>query len=168
MPVGVTAWTPIANVTLASNQATVTFGSISQTYRDLILVTNSRNVDATGGIFMHFNGITTANTYFSVSMETYSTTITSRNYNGNPRMNFEFPAYDSVHTAHLFNIMDYAATDKHKTIVARINNHNTVVGATLGIWPSTTAITAVTISPSNTGSPAFASGSSFALYGVSA
>ena len=38
MPAGVSAWTPLANITLASTANTVTFSSISGAYKDLRLV----------------------------------------------------------------------------------------------------------------------------------
>jgi len=38
MPAGVSAYVPLANLTLGSSAASVTFSSISQAYKDLVLV----------------------------------------------------------------------------------------------------------------------------------
>ena len=63
-------------------------------------------------------------------------------------------------------IMDYSATDKHKTLLSRTNiNNDTYPGAsaTAGRWASTAAITSILLFPS---SGSWLTGSTFALYGI--
>jgi hypothetical protein len=65
----------------------------------------------------------------------------------------------------LMSVMDYSATDKHKSVLIRNNDAGTGTMAQVSRWPIMSAITTVAISM-NTGS--FAVGSTFALYGVKA
>jgi len=61
------------------------------------------------------------------------------------------------------NIMDYAVTDKHKTLLARANNAGNQVQMLAGRWASTTAITSLVLTAfGNT----FSIGTTFALYGI--
>jgi hypothetical protein len=61
-------------------------------------------------------------------------------------------------------IMDYSATDKHKTTLVRSNNAADATEAMTGRYASTTAVTSIEIGLD--GSLSFASGSTFSLYGV--
>jgi hypothetical protein len=54
MPAGVSAYTALANVTLGSSAASVTFSSISQSYRDLVLVITA-TTSAVDNAFIRFN-----------------------------------------------------------------------------------------------------------------
>jgi len=68
----------------------------------------------------------------------------------------------SVQTVHF---MDYSQTDKHKTILMRTNRASTGTSMIAGRWAQTTAITSIVVAPDG---GTFASGSTFALYGVAA
>ncbi len=77
-------------------------------------------------------------------------------------------AFNAVYGSNLSDaiaqIMDYSATDKHKTVLVRVGNvGNSEVGANAGRWASTAAITSVRVAP-NDGT--FSSGSTFNLYGI--
>jgi hypothetical protein len=61
--------------------------------------------------------------------------------------------------------MDYSATDKHKTVLSRANNAANGVTAIAGRWASTSAITSIVLTFQ---SSSLATGSTVALYGVSA
>jgi hypothetical protein len=63
------------------------------------------------------------------------------------------------------DLIDYSATDKHKTILSRLNNTARATNALINRWPSTAAITSIRI---NGNGANFTTGSTFALYGVSA
>jgi hypothetical protein len=72
---------------------------------------------------------------------------------------------DTTWGVQVFQVMDYSATDKHKTVISRGNNAALTASATAGRWANTAAINrvdAVLLSGS------FAAGSSFYLYGISA
>jgi hypothetical protein len=59
-------------------------------------------------------------------------------------------------------IMDYSATDKHKTVLDRWNRPSAFVFATAGRWADNTAVNTVRLVPTGT----FSVGSTFSLYGV--
>jgi hypothetical protein len=70
-----------------------------------------------------------------------------------------------VFDMNILQIMDYSATDKHKTALLRESeNQITTVLAEAQRWANTNAITTLTVVP-QTG-PNLASGSTFSLYGV--
>jgi hypothetical protein len=68
----------------------------------------------------------------------------------------------------IIQVMDYSATDKHKSVLVRANSdapsQNGVVAAVAGRWASTSAVTSVVLLPEV--GPNFASGSTFNLFGV--
>jgi hypothetical protein len=61
-------------------------------------------------------------------------------------------------------LMDYSATDKHKTILARHNNSAGEVSMSASRWASNTAINSISLKVLPSGS--FQSGSTFSLFGV--
>jgi hypothetical protein len=76
---------------------------------------------------------------------------------------------DAVSTSRLMsiaNIMDYSATDKHKTVLVRSGYASTegrVVEAEAARWANTAAVTSLAVS---TSSNAMASGTTLSLYGI--
>lgn len=165
------ALTPLANITLAnSTTSSVTFSSISGSYRDLMLVISVGN--GYGNNYLTINGDTTAANYFQ-TFATGASAATSGNVSGS------FPAYleknvstsGSVENTYVLHFLDYAATDKHKTSLLRFgapNSGTTYSGAQMSVqrWASTAAITSIAFTSYSGGT--FATGSTFALYGVSA
>jgi hypothetical protein len=167
MPAGVSAWTPLANITLSATQQTVTFSSISSAYRDLRLIYRGNSNGYYGNApSMRFNNdssnacpclITTGD-----GTSVYASTSNSGWININDA-NYISPAEPMLTTVDIF---DYSATDKHKTTLSR-TNAGAGVNANAGRWPSTAAINTITLSI-GFGSPSFVAGSTFALYGISA
>lgn len=157
---------PLANVTLGANAAVVTFSSINQTYRDLALVITGRTSTSTASVALQFNGVTSG--YSMVTMEgngSATASVSDSNTLMALGLNYAYltTGGDSVT---LVNVMDYTATDKHKTVLARTNNASSAVAAVAGRWASTAAVTSVTVRTGN-GNP-YATGTTMALYGVSA
>lgn len=159
-----TAITPLANITLGSAAASVTFSSISGSYRDLYLVSQIGNT-TNNDIRISFNGDNAGSNYSMVygagdGSSTFSNTDSSYAY---VRTSLAYPYNDNASVL-LVNVMDYTATDKHKTGLLRI-------GGTRGVqmesfrWASTAVITSLNITAS---AGNLTSGSTFALYGVSA
>ena len=150
-------YTPLANVTLGSTTLSVTFSSIPATYRDLILITNGK---ATAGddYFILFNGDTAGSNYSKVLMVGNGSSAASfASISSNAAAIYET---DGVW---IHQIMDYSATDKHKTCLVRSNTAGTNVIAGTTRWANTAAITSVIVKP---GSANLVSGSTFSLYGV--
>lgn len=157
----------LANLTLSSNDAEVTFSSIPATYRDLVLVldvSHTSNV-ADYNLHMRFNS-DTGNNYSNVYMyglgsgsgESTSSTNTFAIVG-------QVAKEDRGYTApNIIQIQDYSATDKHKTVLARGNSAAYMVWASASRWANTSAVTSLTLTI-NTG-PSFEAGSTFALYGI--
>jgi hypothetical protein len=162
-----TALTPLANLTLSSAASSVTFSSISGSYRDLFLVVNTTSSVYTGSqIQIKINSDTGSN-YNRVSLSNQSggnTVISQLSTNSaGGYMSVE----GGVNGSHQATFFDYAQTDKFKTWTSRAGAAD-YGGVELisGRWGSTSAITSINIFDPNGWN--YTIGSSFALYGVSA
>jgi hypothetical protein len=163
MPAGVSAYKALANVTLGSSASSVTFSSINQGFRDLVLVAQ---VKVTSGDFplWRLNGDTGSN-YNYVEMTGSGSAASSSSGNNTAGITPGGNADTTNNTNYIFNFMDYSVTDKHKTVLLRVNNAATGTGASAQRWANTAAITTILVYPSST---TWAAGTTFALYGVSA
>ena len=155
-------YTALANITLGSSASSVTFSSIPATYRDLVLVHAGTTSNASvNTILARLNGDSGSN-FFQVAMTgdgsaTSSFTFTGTGVSAGLSRSNEV----SVNTT---TIMDYSATDKHKTALSRHNNSATAVRAAATRWANTAAVTSIVL-VMDTGAT-FSSGTTFALYGI--
>ena len=161
-------YTPLATVTLGSSASSVTFSSIPATYRDLILITNEVHATSSnqGSTLIRFNGDTGAN---------YTMVYMAGNFN-NGAQSGTGGAATSLWTGRFNNvvgnsgiahIMDYSATDKHKTVISRGNAAQDIglpVIAFANRWANTAAITSIVCFPEIATN--YGTGSTFSLYGV--
>jgi len=160
-----TALTPLANLTLGSAASTVTFSSISSSYRDLVLIGNF-SLSANNYPWFHFNGDTGGNySYVELGISGAPSSTT-----GNGVTNIYFDNFTGFTSNAQFqmHILDYSATDKHKTGLLRAGDPG--VGQTLATafrYASTSALSSITLT-AGFSTTKFAVGSTFALYGVSA
>ena len=157
----------LANVTLSSATANVTFSSIPATYRDLVLIISSNNSSASArDIRIQFN-IDTGSNYSRVVMLGDGSSATSGS-SASLTSTFNFGANKSTEppAVVIINIMDYSATDKHKTILNRGNVAGELVLADAHRWADTSAITSMKLFVNL--NPNFTSGSTFSLYGIEA
>ena len=149
----------IASTTLADATSSVVFGSLPQTYRDLILV--SRNsMTAAVSCFIRFNNDTGSN-YTGVRIFNSGGGSTAASDNFAPAE----IGFNTTTNTGISNIMDYSATDKHKTYLTRWGNADgtAYVQSYATRWANTAAITTINITPT---SNSIAAGSTFSLYGV--
>ena len=150
--------------TLTSTAGSVTFSSIPQTYTDLIIIAQIKGT-ANTYLNLRFNGDTGSN-YSRTVLSGSGSTVTSErrtnqtaiatDYNETIQTNLNY-----ITTLH---IMNYANSTTNKTVLCRPNNAATGVGATVGLWRNTAAITSVDLVANNN---SFDSGSTFTLYGIS-
>lgn len=154
---GTPTYTALANITLGSSASSVTFSSIPATYRDLILVVNgvgSTEQNAT----LTFNGDTTSANYSYVTMRGDGT-ATSTTASTGALIN----TYTTGRFQAIIQIMDYSATDKHKTRLSRDDIANYHTRAWASRWANTAAVTSmVYVAVGGT----FNSGTTLALYGI--
>jgi hypothetical protein len=149
----------LATTTLSSAAGSITFSSIPATYRDLILVANaSSSFDDLGRV--QFNGDTGSN-YSSVIMFGDGSSAVSEAFTSTHIWTYRIGTTNRG--TGILQIMDYAQTNKHKTVLARVGESGRMVSATAGRWANTNAITSVTWTPQGGN---WTAGSTFSLYGV--
>ena len=156
--------TALATVTLQAATPTVTFSGIPNTYRDLILVLNGGSTGAAINAFIAFNGDTTSTNYAGVQMSGTGSARESTILGGAGTRLINYYGYlsSSLTTLITVQIVDYSATDKHKTYLSRSNNSSNGVSALASRWANLSAINALTVSAENS---TFLAGSTFSLYG---
>jgi len=160
-------YTPLATVTLTSTASSVTFSNIPATYRDLILVVNAKNgtTTGTGNLLFQFNSDTGSN-YSRVVMEGNGSTASSFSDTTTSAAGAIIAGSTKTYFApSVIQIMDYSATDKHKTLLSRRNSSDDSVSAAAIRWANTSAITNIYFFPP---SGNIATGSTFSLYGIEA
>jgi hypothetical protein len=153
----VSTYVPLATITLASTDSEVEFSSIPATYRDLVLV---------------FSGTTSSNAAYSITFNNnesdYSRVLMLGNSSGAISLSGPDPTFFEAGTTRstsILQIMDYAQTDKHKTVLTRSNIGGSVVAAFAGRWGNTSAITSFKLFRAG---QTFGIGSTFSLYGIAA
>ena len=149
------------STTLGTAAASLTFSGISGSYGDLVLVISGTVTSSNITLAIRFNGDTGSN-YFSVNMRgdgsaasSTSWSSISLGYHG---------AFDTNQGLSIINIMDYAATNKHKTILSRTGSSSFDVRAHAVRWADTSAITSITLLTD--GAPIYDTGTTFQLFGV--
>jgi len=151
---------PLASLTLSSSAASVTFSSISQAYRDLVLVMSIKASAAGASTTTVLNSDTGAN-YNYVNMSGNGSTATSASSSASTLAGIGIVETDFTQITH--NIMDYSATDKHKTVLTRGDRASASTLAVANRWANTAAVTTITYSVTGT---TIAAGSTFCLYGI--
>lgn len=151
-------YTPIATTTLGSAASSVTFSSISSTYTDLILIFNGKG-GTSGNITFQFNSDTSTN--YSASI-IYGDGSASGAVSVTNQTTMNIGSVGTDWTTNTFSIMNYSNSTTYKTVVGRYSRSDEV-GAKIGLWRSTSAITSIVVSKS---SGTYDVGSSFTLYGV--
>lgn len=160
------AMTPLANITLGSAQASVTFSNISQNYRDLVLVFSGTTSVAQGSIIYQINNDATAR-YVYNQMQGTGTAAGSQTgtYFGGAIAGWGFAVALGNLAQSVTHFMDYSAIDKQKTILTRADVSTTFTEASVVRWPDNAPINAIKIF--NNGSTGLlAAGSTVSLYGV--
>jgi hypothetical protein len=154
-------YTPLANITLNASVASVTFSSIGQGFRDLVLVFSGKG---SASFIGRLNGDTATN-YAGIVMNgdgSSTESVAGQNYSYLQFFNssLDNPLNGSTQAHINLNFMDYSATDKYKTVLARGTRADGLVGTSATRWNNTSAITSIEIRTN------FIAGDSFALYGI--
>jgi hypothetical protein len=155
-------YTPLANTTLGSSASSVTFSSISGSYRDLILVFNG-SASADENMRFRFNGSTSGYTAIEAAGSGSVTAKATNPASGAGYVTINYPSVGTGRTVGVYQFMDYSATDKQKSVLLRNNSSDWGTAMTSARWANTAAITSIQLYP-NAGT--FSAGSTFALYGI--
>jgi hypothetical protein len=167
-------YTLISSNVLTSLQAAVTFGSIPQTFTDLLLKSSTRcATNPSGTVFLELNGVTTADKtnariVGSGSLGTSAARDTGQNY-----LTIAVNQNTSASTANTFTSIEtyfpsYSTTERKQFYSFSANEENATaayIAAIANYQSGTSAITQISIIPSAGAN--FAIGSSFYLYGIS-
>jgi hypothetical protein len=151
----------LATITLASTDSEIIFSSIPATYRDLVVVVNAQGsaTDVFGAL--RYNSDTGSNyswvQMFGISSGTGSGAATQSS------QRFVYIQNSTARVHGIAQIMDYSATDKHKTTLIRDSANASEVRAIAGRWANTAAINTVSVLAL---SGTFSVGSTFSLYGI--
>lgn len=151
---------PLATTTLTASAASVTFGSIPQDYRDLVLVIDGGMPSSNGEPFLRPNSDSGTN-FSVVTMSATGTVTPSSSFSAN-RLSLGF-TFGTGKTSIISQLMDYSATDKHKTNLARCNQTTGRVSAFAARWADTSAVTNIQVLHEGGSYPA---GVTFSLYGI--
>ena len=155
----INTYVPLESIVLTNAASSVTFFNIAQsdangTYKDLVLVF-AGTTSASIGILSTYNGDTSNQSRVFM----YAPPGTS----GTASDNEVIYAYTSQSVCTM-QILDYSATDKHKTILARSDNAAVITMATAQRWASTSAISSIALTPKSGNT--FGAGSTFSLYAL--
>lgn len=159
---------PIATQTVTSAVGTVTFSSIPQTYTDLVLV-SSRQQASAARLYLRFNG-NTSSLYSDVWISGEGASAFSGKDSGQSAISIGGIWNGSTTTTwatNITHIMNYTNTTTFKSTLTKDANDKGSSGtieAMIGMYRSTSAITAVNV----VGGSNFAVGSTFTLYGIKA
>ena len=151
-------YTALATTTVAVAASSITFSSIPATYRDLVVVM-SGTLSADSGVRVVFNGDTNTANYSRVFMEGNGSSASSGSGADN-----RFIEVGTSQSNFVLQVLDYSATDKHKTSLARSNQSNRIVWANAGRWANTAAVTSLMIDPDSV--TLLAVGTTIGLYGI--
>ncbi len=147
----------IASTVLSTTSSSITFSSISSSYRDLILVINGSadgaelRVRVNGDTGTNYNGVLMQGRVASTGSDTWSS--------------FGYGYCQNAYASSIFTFefLDYSATDKHKNWLWRASSASTSGYLVLGSnrWASTSAINSI-----NVYNAQWSAGATFYLYGI--
>ncbi len=157
---GTNAYIPLANTTLGSPAATVTFSSISQSYRDLVLVISNLST-VSAAVRMRFNNDTGINYKYN-SFEANGSTVAVETSDG---AFIQAGNYNSVTVPEniIWNMLEYSSTIVRKNVLGRINSTQQAVVMSTNTWYNTSAISTITLYRNGAN---FDTNTSFTLFGV--
>lgn len=159
-------YTLINQITLAAASSSITFSSIPQNYRDLIVVCNWQNSGNSSATRIQLNDDAGAN-YFGVWMSGNGSTGGSSSESSQTSSR---AAGATVGPANTFSnvmtvqFMDANAIDKHKTYLVRYGSANTETQATASRWANTGRISSIRVF--DILGQTYSVGSTFSLYGI--
>lgn len=156
---------PLQSVSLTAASTSVTFSGIDQGYTDLMIVTNfAMSENNKYAHYVQLNGDTGSN-YSRTILHGNGTSAGSARQSNNTSLYFgtwieDMDTTDRAVTNMFFN--NYSNTTIFKTVIGRYNVASKEVGAGVGVWRNTAAITSINLATDGT----YIAGSTFDLYGI--
>jgi len=168
-----TSYESIATVSIGSGgAATATFSSIPSTYKHLQvrLITRNDRANTLDGLYMRFNSDSGTNYSDHFLRGSGSAVDANADVSSAYMLMGTVPASSataSVFAGGVIDVLDYANTNKYKTVRNLLGydaNGSGYVGLFSGNWRSTSAVISITLGSTN--GSGFLQYSSFALYGI--
>jgi hypothetical protein len=158
----------IATTTLGSNQSTITFTSIPQTYTDLVCVCVGYGAGGGGSILVKVNSNTSSiyNTNYVYTDGTTAVTSAKTGDNGNGLYMGRLMTSTTDMGGAYFHIMNYTSTSTFKTMIGQSVASAPITWYSIGNARTTTAVTRLDLTVES-GYP-FASGFQATIYGIKA
>lgn len=164
-------YTPIQTITVSGSSTTsVSFNSVPSTYTDLVVIAQTYN---TSNSFLQYLEIgSSGGNYSGTILRSDGASGLSSRYGNDNVMLGDSPVgmnyQNSAYAVYVYNIFNYANTNTFKSAICQFAGDrngagNVILGAFLK--RSTAAVTQVLLS---VGGGAFANGSTFTLYGITA
>lgn len=154
--------TSLATITLQQATSTVTFSGITNTYRDLILAID-HTVSVAANKLVRFNNDEGSNYPWIYMGGNGSSPLTGINTSTSLLVEAVAAGSATERLLTVVNILDYSATDKHKTALVRNGRASQGTDLIVSRWANTNAISTISIGLNNSAS--FTAGSTFSLYG---
>jgi hypothetical protein len=156
-------YTLIDSLTTSSNSTSVAFSGIAAG-GDLVLVTNTFAGTNTNVVYLRFNNDAGTNYRLMAISGNGSSALATDDFNATAiKISPKSEAFAGDRMLTITNVIDFSASDKNKTIIARSNNAAVGTDLVVGRWGSNSVITSVTFF---TPSGVFLSGSTFHLYEI--
>jgi hypothetical protein len=162
----------IATANGTGSSATISFSAIPATYKHLQIrfITRSTRAATSSNIFIGFNSDTTTGNYYGHMLEGNGSAASAAAKIGTST-SFMSATSAASNTSGIFSggvidVLDYANTNKYKTsrgLTGYDANGSGLLYLASGLWMSTSAVTSIEITDPLGN---FATGSSFALYGI--
>jgi hypothetical protein len=149
---------------LSSSAASVTFGSISQAYTDLVLVINGYSAnDVDWRLRMGNSTIDTGSNYSGTYI--YATSSAVSTYRDTSSTGIGIGGAVTNNGINVVHIQNYSNTTTYKSVLTRVGSSgaSSYTQTRVGMWRSTAAINTIQLSPD---SGNYAAGSTFTLYGI--
>lgn len=161
-----TTYAPIATTTLATNASSIVFSSIPATYTDLRIVLVCKT-DSNQLIYMRFNSSSTG--YSETEMGGYgSSTISYVETNMSMNMLHGVTSVTSSNPSFFtIDVMSYAGSTYKTSLVTASQDYNGTgsLEREVCLWRNTSAITSVTLAPTNN---MFVAGTTATIFGIKA
>lgn len=143
-------YTLIASNVVSASSSSVTFSSISSSYRDLVISVANLQASANGAYLTLTVNNDTGSNYNYLYMQGASA-ASSANYSSQTYVDDVIRTRNDNNPNALITFFDYAVTDKHKTFLIRSGNTYSTyaVKAMTGRWASTSAITSIELKINN-------------------
>lgn len=157
----VSTYVALQTTTLGSSTAAVTFSSIPNTYRDLVLVgTFAAGTNGTFSIRVNGDGGNNYSRVYMVGSGSGSGVFGATTNNA-----YRLLSYSSTISLAIAHLIDYSASDRQKTLLFRGNDGSNEVNLMAGRWTGTAAVNQMYVFSDG---GAFGAGSTFSLYGIEA